>query len=325
MLVKARSFKGFKTPLLVPSFSSKGFPDVKKIITYTGEVISDQTLASAYDIHHKFVTKRSLNFAPTQPLFLDSGGYESSRDKDLSDLNKQGQSVSNKWTKGQHQKFLDDWKFNRPTVVVSFDSPRSRAPLNRQVERANKLFGRFPQAISNFLIKPEKVSIKHLDINEVIESIHLLKDFDIIGVTEKELGKSTFERMKNIAHLRAALDTVSEDKPIHVFGSLDPISSPLYFLSGADIFDGLTWLRFAYSKKYGLPIYKHNYGALELGISHRDSEVDPNMWNQNYYYLTELQSQMRQYLHSGDFNVFSNHNNFFKNSYERLLQDVGGV
>jgi len=266
MLVKARRFREFRTPLLVPSFSSKGFPDVKKIITYTGEIISDQTLASAYDIYHKFVAKRNLNFAPTQPLFLDSGGYESSKDKDLSDLNKQGQLASHKWTKGQHQKFLDDWNFNRPTVVVSFDSPRSRVPLNRQVERANKLFRRYPQAISNFLVKPEKASTTHIDIKEVIKSIHLLKDFDIIGVTEKELGKSTFERMKNIAHLRSALDMVSEDKPIHVFGSLDPISSPLYFLSGADIFDGLTWLRFAYSKEYGLPIYKHNYGALAVSL-----------------------------------------------------------
>jgi len=325
VLVKARSFREFKTPLLVPSFSSKGFPEVKKIIAYTGEIIFDQTLASAYDIHHKLVTKRSLNFSPTQPLFLDSGGYESSKDQDLSDLNKQGQMRSMKWSKDRHQKFLDDWKFNRPTVVVSFDSPRSRMPLSRQVERANKLFERYPQAISNFLVKPEQVSIKYLDINEVVGSIHLLKDFDIIGVTEKELGESTFERMKNIASLRLALDTVSEDKPIHVFGSLDPISSPLYFLSGADIFDGLTWLRFAYSKELGLPIYKHNYGALELGISHRDSEVDPNMWNQNYYYLIELQSQMRQYLHSSNFSVFSNHSDFFRNSYERLLQEVGGV
>jgi len=324
VLAKARNFQGYRTPLLVPSFSSKGFPEVKKIISYTGEIITDQALVSSYDIHHKLVTKKSLGFIQTAPLFLDSGGYESSKDKDLSDLNKHNQGKARKWNTSMHQEFLDGWVFNRPTVVVSFDSPRARTTLMKQVERAEKLFERYPQAMTNFLIKPEKVKNKYLCLDEIIENINLLKDFDIIGVTEKELGHSTLERMKNIKKLRAALDEVSEDKPIHIFGSLDPISSILYFLAGADIFDGLTWLRFAYSKKTGLPTYKHNFGALVLGIGHPDENVDLSMWNQNYYYLTDLQLQMRRYLQINDFGVFKHHSEFFKNSYESLLEETGG-
>ncbi len=49
--------------------------------------------------------------------------------------------------------------------------------------------------------------------------------------------------MQNIAKLRKALDKAGLNIPLHVFGSLDTVTTPLYFLAGADIFDGLTWLR----------------------------------------------------------------------------------
>ena len=52
--------------------------------------------------------------------------------------------------------------------------------------------------------------------------------------------------MKNIAQIRRALDGVGLDTPLHVFGSLDTVTTPMYFMAGADIFDGLTWLRFAF-------------------------------------------------------------------------------
>ena len=59
-----------RTPLLVPSFSSKGFPQVQKIIEYSSELIDGVTLISAYDLHHNKVS-RDLSFPSL--LFLDSG------------------------------------------------------------------------------------------------------------------------------------------------------------------------------------------------------------------------------------------------------------
>jgi hypothetical protein len=70
--------------------------------------------------------------------------------------------------------------------------------------------------------------------------------------------------MQNIAKLRNALTKAGIDIPIHVFGSLDSVTTPLYFLAGADVFDGLTWLRFAFHE--GQTLYKQNYGALHLGV-----------------------------------------------------------
>ena len=42
----------FETPLLLPSFSSKGFPDLRKIIKILEEYISGPVLISAYDVHY---------------------------------------------------------------------------------------------------------------------------------------------------------------------------------------------------------------------------------------------------------------------------------
>ena len=42
-----------RTPLLVPSFSSKGFPEIKKTIAYCADLIAGPMLISAYDLHYK--------------------------------------------------------------------------------------------------------------------------------------------------------------------------------------------------------------------------------------------------------------------------------
>jgi hypothetical protein len=41
-----------RTPLLISSFSSKGFPDVDKIVKYCSELIDGATSVSAYDLHY---------------------------------------------------------------------------------------------------------------------------------------------------------------------------------------------------------------------------------------------------------------------------------
>lgn len=52
--------------------------------------------------------------------------------------------------------------------------------------------------------------------------------FHALGVTEKELGGNFKERMINIARIRKALNGVGlENMPIHIFGSLDTVSTPL--------------------------------------------------------------------------------------------------
>ena len=73
------------TPALVPSFSSKAFErdEVKDILGFAQELITDQILVSAYDIHYHGVPPQ-VTFPSL--VFLDSGGYEASQDQDLSDV-----------------------------------------------------------------------------------------------------------------------------------------------------------------------------------------------------------------------------------------------
>src|SRR5437867_4417475 len=71
-----------ETPLLLPSFSRKGFPQVAKIMKLMGEFITGPILISAYDIYHKEITKK-ITFS--ELIVLDSGGYEARSEHDFSE------------------------------------------------------------------------------------------------------------------------------------------------------------------------------------------------------------------------------------------------
>ena len=245
MLAKRRSLKQNgreidRTPLLIPSFSSKGFPDIDKIIKYSSELIDGVTLISAYDLHYGKI-KPPFDFPSL--IFLDSGGYEASKDAELSDFGER-EHVPKPWSQDMHEAQLADWQPSVPSVLISYDHPKERLPIKAQIERAKTMAPGREGFLREILLKPETATQKRLQMDDIIKNVHALADFDVIGVTEKEVGNSILNRMKNIAQLRRALDKAGLETPIHVFGSLDTVTTPMYFLAGADIFDGLTWLRF---------------------------------------------------------------------------------
>jgi hypothetical protein len=305
-----------RTPLLVPSFSSKGFPDVKKIMETTKEVIEGAILVSAYDLHYSEI-ESPFDYASL--LFLDSGGYEASKDTDLSEIPGY-EHLAKPWAQEMHENVLASWKPTVPSVIISYDHPKEKISISEQITRAKNMAPSCSGLLREILLKPETETSKLLNIDSVIPHIHALKGFDIIGVTEKEIGNSIFERMENIARLRLALDKVALDIPIHIFGSLDTITTPLYFLAGADIFDGLTWLRFAYHEGY--TIYKHNYGAVRLGLNMKAHIIDGKCWFDNYRYLVDLELEMRRFLNERNFASFKFHADLFKGAYENTLEAV---
>lgn len=216
---------------------------------------------------------------------------------------------------------LQNWDFNLPTILVSYDHPRSRPSVADQIKRAKKLFNQFPNAAKELLIKIPQNGGDSISYDEVYRSKNEFKFFDIIGFTESELGDSTLDRMIKIAKFRKMLDKIKHPIPIHIFGSLDPVSSPLYFLSGADIFDGLTWLRYAY--KEDLTVYKHNYGALDLGPNLRDDLVNGRTWQDNYLYLNnDLKFRLKRFLRSGNYIDLGKHHEFFKKSIDSMISGV---
>lgn len=326
----------FITPMLVPSFSSKGlgfisfnsklgFPDshekhkiseANEIMATCSPVITDTALVSAFDISQGFIPSAENLIINVELLFVDSGGYETSNYYDFSELF-EGPPYKHKWTKEKHLEVLNNWPQHMPSVFISYDQ---NVEFSNQISSAQVLAAKFPNQFSTFLIKPEKDTNKMIPLKSILPLIDELKHFDIIGVTEKELGHSIISRMKNLAEFRLDLDKAGISAPIHVFGSLDPITTCLYFLSGAEIFDGLTWSRLSYWN--GCAAYKANYGACEIGIHESDDKIKARTLWDNLYYLQKLQEKMQEFSINHDFSVFPHHAKFLKESYHTLISKI---
>lgn len=289
-----------ETPLLLPSFSSKGFPEVKNIMNLMSEFITSPILISAYDIHYRLIPTR-ITFP--QLLFLDSGGYEARIEHDLSEtygkLHK-----PRRWNKRLHEKVMANWTSKWPTIAISFDSPAQHLPLSKQIQNCHTLREKYTHLLWEFLVKPESSKDAVLPIDKLLKKVTHLRGFTVIGLTEKELGDSIFAAMTNIARLRTELNRAGLEIPIHIFGSLDALTTVLYFIAGAEIFDGLTWLRFGYHE--GKTIYSQNYGILRdpEGLRRSGGERHFEMWRNNYYYLEKLRTQMINYERTKDFAHF---------------------
>lgn len=305
-----------ETPLLIPSFSSKGFsfkkkkkkrdPDVSETLDaleYSKEFLTESLLISAYDIFYKHLPFTETSIC-TDVTIIDSGGYECGGTYDLSTTTKYNYDLKD-WNIENYKKVLLEWPEHKAAIAVSFDHGNHKVPLTEQIESAKKLFSEFPLMTSNFLIKPETKDKPFIQVKNVIAQIDEMKSFNIIGVTERELGGSILQRMLNIAKIREALDAKGNSSPIHVFGSLDPITSILYFLVGAEIFDGLTWLKYSYFNSSA--VYRSNFGVLnnELGISFKDSEVKSMTITKNAYYLQKMKYIMKDFIVHKDFKMFN--------------------
>lgn len=306
-----------RTPLLVPSFSSKGFPEIKKILEYASGLVEGAMLVSAYDTHYQII-EPPFDFASL--VFLDSGGYEAGKEAELSAF-AEYEDTRRGWSEKQYEEETRAWSCSVPTVFISYDHPDERIPVPEQVLRASRLLPKARGRIRELLLKPEKPSHRFIKIASLIENAHLFADFDIIGLTEKDLGASILERMTSIAELRGALSGVGLDVPLHIFGSLDTVTTPLYFIAGADIFDGLTWLRFAYVD--GQTVYKQNYGALQLELTTKTHLLDGRCWNNNYYYLKRLELEMRRFLDKHDFRKFEHHGDKFRDAFTNMMEQLG--
>lgn len=308
-----------KTPLLVPSFSSKGFSkEIESILNIMKEFITECHLVSAYDIYYKYFDTSDLVFS--EFMFIDSGGYEATKEHELSEI-RSSESESYKakpWSSDMHNEVCEDWlnKFpQKRTILISYDHPKKRNILENQIENANEFF-KNKNVIREFLVKPETDDQKYVQIPSVLKNIEALSRFDIIGFTEKELGSTVLERMKNISTIRKKLIEINEETPIHIFGSLDTVLTPLYFIAGADIFDGLTWLRYAFIE--GATSYIHHSFPLKSNFSHSEKSLH-KVLTDNYYYLLNIQDEFNRFISTdGDFSCFSFHSNIFRKAYQSL-------
>jgi len=309
-----------ETPLLLPSFSSKGFPQVRGIMNLMAEFITSPILVSAYDIHYRLISDK-ITFS--QLLFLDSGGYEARIEHDLSET--YGKLHKPKpWRRPLYEGVLSRWSSKWPTIAVSFDSPAKFLTLSKQIASAIEFQERYPRLLWEFLVKPESAGDNLAPVEKLIRKVDQLRRFAVVGITEKELDDSLFGAMTKIARLRMAMDAAGVSVPIHIFGSLDALTTVLYFLAGAEVFDGLTWLRFGY--RDGRTIYYQNYTALgdSGGIRLRTEEQHYEMWRNNYYYLEKLRTQMINFERTSDLENFGAIHPLLTDALKQLEATVQG-
>jgi hypothetical protein len=315
--------------VLIPSFSSKGFRITRRgkseavtILQAAGEFLTQSYLISAYDIYYGYIPQlRKLAFLPDM-IFLDSGGYEVSDAYDYSVVVRPA-VAPREWKIEYLKSVLDSWPPEIPAVFVSFDQPKKRKPFIDQVNEARALF-RGRNQLLTFLIKPETKNQFTIEnaLRNASANVNELSGFDIIGVTEKELGPSMLERMVNVAKLRKALDEAGLSAPVHIFGSLDPLSVCLYFLAGAELFDGLTWIRYGYND--GLCLYSHNMAAIKYGIHMKDNQYKIRMLAENCYRLEELQLRLQEFASSGSFEKLDPHAKLLKDAWDTLNTRLRG-
>ncbi len=267
-----------ETPKLIPSYSSISssfFKPLKlqEVYDITIEQAPYISLISAFDLNYGKLDRTKI-WSP-EIVFIDSGNYEA---RHFSNYKSEKQKQA--WNKNILIKTIEELKPISELGIINFDI---YTDLEVQINTAIQFFENYPKYIHDFLIKPEKKNKYVWDFKKIEYLREKLNTFDIIGITEKELGDRLDERCKNLIKFREIL---GEKTPIHIFGCLDFISVILYVLCGADIFDGTSWMRFFYWKGYA--VYSKQYDFLT------------EKWNDKSY-LNEIQALKDNLIHNKKF------------------------
>jgi len=327
-------------PRLVPSFSSKGFPfvvnrkskrktsEANDALEMTGPTISDSILISAYDIFHKYLIKPERFYGNKELVVIDSGGYELSLDFDSTEPKQELYKPDENYDEQCYKEVLSALPRGYPIVITNFDYQAIGKDVEGQIQLAQTLFNRYPGFLNDFIIRPSGRG-KFVNIDDIVHHIEKMRRFHIIGITEKELGGSILDKLVNIANLRSAMNRKGIDVPIHIWGGLDPVTSPLYFCAGAEIFDGVSWLRYGYYSDAAIP--RDAYTALDLGIQTSWRRAQAMRLAKNISYLETLSIRMRRFVDKGgrDFSVFDTHHKAIEDAYNTLCTKIpelkGGV
>lgn len=307
-------------PLLIPAFSSKGFrlrpskkirkkhdySEISSQLEHFGQIPETPVLISAYDLHFQHFedpelpVNRPEDFLQNTCLvFLDSGGYELIPDFDSTEVKKSGHKPKDGYGWDQYNSVIQqlyDRKQALPLVIANFDYEMRGQPVARQISSARETFNRFPDYMSDFILKPWTPDSNIVDPSRLSDrDFENLRGFDVIGVTEKELGSDLFDRLKRIAKFRKRLDNANISAPIHVWGGLDPIMTPLFFFAGASIFDGVSWLRYAYWD--GVAMNRESYAVLsEIGVfaSHKLNHTYASL--DNLTFISNMTISLQQWV-----------------------------
>ena len=279
------------TPLIAPSFSSRGFPYVSDIWEEFRHKLYGVCLVSAFDVARVRIPADMSDMVNV--VILDSGVYETKAGEP--GLIAPEVSLSpDAWTREQYFEVVHSVGHQANLMLVNFDHV---GWLKNQIDLAVEGFSMASCAASDFLVKPAAPE-ELVNVPELAQFADALKQFSVIGITAREAGGSFLERCRAIIMLRDLLDDAGLDTPIHVFGAINPYEVLTYFLCGADIFDGLNWLRLAFRNSGSMPI--DETATEEMNWNLTDWELQAIQCTYNLTLLFRLQQAMQEYATTGD-------------------------
>ena len=282
---------GVSTPLIVPSFSSSGFPHVSGIYDQMKDKLYGVCLVSALDIALRRIPSDVTD--EVNLVLIDSGMYEArhaaSQRIDHSLLGTNGD-----WVRHGYLEIAGRIDLGANVILVNYDGFES---VEQQIRQASEDFSHAPHAASDFLVKPESPA-QLVNVARLAQHTDELEQFNVVGVTAREAGDSLAQRCSSIVMLRDALDDAGLNLPIHVFGAITPLEVLTYSLCGADIFDGLSWLRLSFSENGSAAIDEAAFHVERSNLT--DFELRAREWLSNLRRLYRLQESLRRYSLSKD-------------------------
>jgi hypothetical protein len=263
---------------------------------FGGPAFFESLLISAYDIHYEQLHEvdqlrddfHHSPYAIPQLLIIDSGWYEFRQGSDSGAPYEQV-AKSAPWNVDLYRATVAELATLSGAVLVSYDNGGTYLD---QIQEAQRFFADVPHFTSTILLKPEGEARYHR-IPSLVPDAGRLGIFEIIGVTEKDLGASIVQRLRTLAELTDVLRDAKVTAPVHVFGGLDALYTPLYFAAGAEIFDGLSWLRYAYFN--GLCINREALPIIEAQVSKPFLSAIADVQSHNLDEIRKLSWELRSF------------------------------
>jgi hypothetical protein len=303
-----------QTPLIIPSLSTRNVGQIdvdgeprslaSAVLPIVAGQLEETMLVSAYDLYkgRMLDAERLLGgetdtvYANAGLLIVDSGLYETRERVGYDDG---AAASSDDWSVDVYSTVLAGLSAG-PIAIVNFDE--ADLPYAEQIARARSLFAKHDTRLTVMLLKPERAD-GFIDDAQLAGVASDLRGFDVIAVTEKELGNTLLERLRMVVRLHKLLERSQISAPLHIFGGLDPLLTPLYVACGAEIVDGVGWLRYAYLDDGAYHI--ETRAVLDLDV---DNKVPARIFttvNRNLLFLRDLKRRLEILAVERDFSAYS--------------------
>jgi hypothetical protein len=249
-------------------------------------------------------------------ILIDSGNYEKSR------------LVNKAWNRGTFKNAISDVSFD---WLFCFDVEK---PDKDPIEAINQIVKRVrqDQKLTDAPVLPivhtqlgSKGEYDRQNLPLIIRGVAEALEPLMVAVPERELGDGIVARVKMVQRIRSELDKLSFYQPIHLLGTGNPWTIPLFVAAGADSFDGLEWCRMVVDREEGRLNHFQHFDFFTYQAAGADSNVAREALqndNVNFYakvvfhnldYYTDFMSNLRSELNDGNIRAFVT---------ERLPKDI---